>query len=309
MKCEEVIQNLPLLEYGELSFDQEEAIHQHLDQCKSCTVEFARLQALQRALDSAEVIPQPTLLMDCRQRLRTGLAALREAAPARRSGMIGWFRDLMDGGLHLGFSAKPLGAVALVAMGFFGAHIVPSNLGGMRLLQGVSEPIASRVRYVEPNSGGQVQIVVEEVSQRTLSGATQDEKIRHLLMAAAREATDPGLRVESVDLLKSSCSSREVRRALIAALQHDPNPGVRLKALDGLRNSAGEPETRKALAAVLLNDDNPGVRTQAIDLLTQKKEPSMAGVLQEVMRKEDNDYVRLRCQKALHEMKASIDTF
>jgi HEAT repeat protein len=162
---------------------------------------------------------------------------------------------------------------------------------------------------VEPNSSGQVQIVVEEVSQKTLSGATQDEKIRRLLLAAAKDASDPGLRVESVDLLKSSSGSVEVRRALIFALQHDSNPGVRLKALEGLRASAGDAETRKALSAVLLNDDNPGVRTQAIDMLVQKKEAGMVGLLQEIMEREDNEYVRLRCQKALHEMKASIDTF
>ena len=309
MKCEDVIKNLPLLEYGELPFDDEEAVHQHLESCSSCTEEFVRVRAVQHALDAVESIPEASLLVDCRRRLRTQLTELQEGSPARRAGIFGWFKDLASGGLHIGFSAKPLGAVALVAMGFFGAHLVPANLGGMRLLQSVSEPVLSHVRYVEPNSSGQVQIVVEEVSQRTLSGATQDERIRQLLMTAAREATDPGLRVESVDLLKGSCSSSEVRRALIAALQHDPNPGVRLKALEGLRNSTGDAETRQALASVLLNDDNPGVRTQAIDLLIQRKESSLAGVFQEVMRKEDNDYVRLRCQKALHEMKASVDTF
>ena len=42
---------------------------------------------------------------------------------------------------------------------------------------------------------------------------------------------------------------------------------------------------------------------------TQKKEAAMVGVLQELMRKEDNSYVRLKCQKALHEMNASVETF
>ena len=35
----------------------------------------------------------------------------------------------------------------------------------------------------------------------------------------------------------------------------------------------------------------------------------MVGVLQELMRKEENGYVRMRCQKALRDMKASVDTF
>jgi HEAT repeat protein len=113
-----------------------------------------------------------------------------------------------------------------------------------------------------------------------------------------------------MDLLKTQCESAEVRRALLAALQHDSNPGVRLKAIEALRQSpAHDAETRRVLAKVLLQDQNPGVRTQAIDLLTQKREPAIVGVLQEVMTREDNNYVRLKCQRALSEMNASMETF
>jgi hypothetical protein len=35
----------------------------------------------------------------------------------------------------------------------------------------------------------------------------------------------------------------------------------------------------------------------------------MVGALQELMMKEDNDYIRMRCQKALHEMNASVETY
>jgi hypothetical protein len=63
------------------------------------------------------------------------------------------------------------------------------------------------------------------------------------------------------------------------------------------------------LAQVLLTDENPGIRTQAIDLLTQRREPAMVGVLQELMAREDNNYVRLKCQRALSEMNASVETF
>jgi HEAT repeat protein len=60
---------------------------------------------------------------------------------------------------------------------------------------------------------------------------------------------------------------------------------------------------------VLLTDSNPGVRTQAVDLLTQSREPSLAAVLQELLTHEENNYVRLKCQKALNEMNASVETF
>jgi hypothetical protein len=35
----------------------------------------------------------------------------------------------------------------------------------------------------------------------------------------------------------------------------------------------------------------------------------VVGVLQESMRREDNDYIRLRTQRVLREMNASVDTF
>jgi hypothetical protein len=300
MNCDFAERQFSLMLYGELSFDEEELMQQHLDGCPACCDGLARVKALHRTIDTHEVEVDGALLADCRRTLRVSVAAI---GPPRKNS---WFD-----GLTWGAFLKPLGAFGLITLGFFGARVTtigerPQSISTMQS----SVPVASRVRYLEPGtSSGQVQIVVEETSQRTFSGETASEPIRRLLLAAARDSSDAGLRVESMDILRASAGSAEVRRALIYALQHDPNAGVRLKALDGLKASASDPETRHALSQVLLADDNPGVRTQAIDLLTQKKETAMVGVLQELMRKEDNSYVRLKCQKALHEMNASVETF
>jgi HEAT repeat protein len=306
MNCEQTIKLLPLMQYGELSFDEEEHVQQHLDTCDGCRRELTKLRALHEALDNHEPDVEALLLARCRRQLRTTVQNIEHVAPARRRGFLSFLPDFRSA-----FSPawlKPVGALALLTAGFFSGRYIPTTDQPIRTLR-APENVVSRVRYVEPNASGQVRIVVEETSQRTLSGDPDDESIRRLLLAAAREASDPGLRVESVDLLRSQAGSVDVRRALVYALQHDPNPGVRFKALEGLRGFAQDPETRKTLAEVLLNDDNPGVRTQAIDLLIQKKEPSMVGVLQELVTKEDNNYVRMRCQKALHEMNASVETF
>jgi HEAT repeat protein len=174
---------------------------------------------------------------------------------------------------------------------------------------GDNPPVASRVRFVEPGNSGQVQIVLEETRQRVLSGGVEDDTIRTLLLRAARESSDPGVRVETMDLLKAQPQAADVKRALLHALRTDTNAGVRLKALEALRPSAEDSETRQALAEVLLKDENPGVRTQAIDLLTSKREPELVGVLQEIMTRENNNYVRMKCQRALSEMNASVETF
>jgi hypothetical protein len=66
---------------------------------------------------------------------------------------------------------------------------------------------------------------------------------------------------------------------------------------------------RKTLANVLLKDDNPGVRVQAIDLLTAHHDDSIVGVLQDVIQKEDDGYIRTRARDLLQTMKASVGTY
>ena len=129
------------------------------------------------------------------------------------------------------------------------------------------------------------------------------------MISASREQSDPGLRAESVELLKSSSSSNDVRAALLQALQHDNNSGVRLKALEGLRPYAVQPEVRNALKNALLSDDTPAIRTQAIDLLTASRHTDLIGALQQLMEKEQDNYIRLRIMKSLREMNASTGTF
>jgi hypothetical protein len=306
MKCEEAAKALPLLFYGDLSFEAEDELESHLEHCLSCREEMDRQRAIAWAVDAAEVEPSSEMLQKSRQQLRASLAQ----AHASHSSVWDRLRDMVSirlGPVHGAF--QPVGALALVLMGFFGARLVPPGASGRFDSAGLADPIASRVKYVEQEGRGKVQIVLEETRQKTLRGKLEDQSIQRLLLAAAKDPADPGLRVESVDLLGANPESSAVRNALLYALQHDANSGVRLKALEGLKASASSPEVRQTLSQVLLTDKNPGVRTQVIDLLIQQKEHRMVGVLQQLMRTEDNSYVRLRCQRALHDMNASVETY
>ena len=307
MKCDEARERLPLFLYGELSFEEEERLETHIDECVECREALASEKALFRSLDAAEAVPSQKLLESCRAELTRRIA---QAGPDRSS----FWDKLREGfSIHFHFTPgwmQPVGAVAMLALGFVAARMTPgSMLGSFRAASVMPEPVTSRVRYVEPVASGRIQIVVDETRQRVLSGRLEDQSIQRLLLTAAKDPSDAGLRVESVDLLKNRPQSAEIRTALLYALQRDPNAGVRLKALDGLKEFASDPETRKALTQVLLKDDNPGVRTQVIDLLIQHRTDAMVGVLQELMGKEDNDYIRMRCQKVLNEMNASVESY
>jgi len=312
MTCEETRKNLPLFLYGEMSFDEEERMEVHIDECDGCRAALEREKAMFAALDEAEVTPTARALEDARAELHRRLG--RDLHPAISQAPGFWDKIREGFTIHFHFApglAQVAGAVAMLALGFFTARFTPNRLGGSLGQAGLVDPMAtSHVRYVEPTSTGRVRIVVDETRQRELSGSLTDDAIQRLLLTAAKDPSDAGLRVESVDLLKNNSQSAEIRKALVYALEHDSNAGVRLKALDGLKQFAADPDTRSALTKVLLKDDNPGVRTQVIDLLVQQRHnDAMVGVLQELMQKEDNNYIRLRCQKILQEMNASVEMY
>jgi hypothetical protein len=301
MNCDEIIRQIPLYCYGEVSSDMEERIESHLAECPVCTAELTRHRAFLDVLNEREDVTEAALLASCRASLRSELAS--QASPTHRTNWTSILRSLAQ--FHIPFRV-PVGAIALVALGFFGAKYTPERFGGMR--SGLAEPMFSSVRSVEDQSG-KVHIAVDEVRRHVVTGSLQDPHIQELLVAAVREEANPGVRVESIGMLRNSTDSEEVRNALLDALNHDPNPGVRLKAIEGLKSWAGNAAVRRTLANVLLKDDNPGVRVQAIDLLTTHHDDSIVGVLQDVVQKEDNSYVRTRSIKLLEEMKASVGTY
>ena len=315
MTCEEARKNLPLFLYGELSFDEEELVEVHIDECAACREALAREKAMFAALDRVELVPSPEALAESRAELRRRLA-LAKAPAAHRciepGDRASGTRSAKD--LRFTFTLRPAwrrwpARPRCWCWDFLTARVAPNSFLGNWRSAGMVDPATSRVRYVEPVSPGRVQIVLDETRQRVLSGSVDDEAIQRLLLTAAKDPSDAGLRVESVDLLKNNSQSAEIRKALVYSLEHDPNAGVRLKALDGLKQFAEDPDTRQALTQVLLKDDNPGVRTQVIDLLVQRHTDAMVGVLQELMEKEDNGYIRMRCQKVLQEMNASAEMY
>jgi anti-sigma factor RsiW len=295
MTCDSVGRLIPLYFYGELMPEEEDRLEEHLHACAGCTREKERQRALAAALDRRQTELPPMLLDACRADL---LAAIQGGAPRHEKPAKGPWTLFLEA-LTATFSGfqryrTPVGAVALVALGFFAARFTGAGLPAPSLSP--AGEVFSTVRSVEPDSSGRVQIAFDETRRRVVSGLTGDRDIQRLLLAAARE-DNPAVRVESVGLLTSRADSDEVRDALLNAVARDSNAGVRLKALDGLKPLVGDPRVRKTLAQVLLTDDNPAVRMQVVDLLVLQRDDSMVGVLQNLVQKEDNNYVRLKCER------------
>jgi len=263
------------------------------------------------------------LLEDCRSDLMAavrGGASRRSEAPPKGAWRL--FLDAVAAswnGVVFGAAPaaairwrQPVGAVALLALGFFAARLIhtapPAEPYGLASLASAGDDVYSTVRAVQPDSTGGVSISLDETRRRVVKGSMNDSNIQRLLLAAAHE-DNPAVRVESVDLLRSQSGSTEVRDALLNVLAQDTNAGVRLKALDGLRPLAGDSEVRQTLRRVLATDDNVAVRMLSIDLLVAHRDDNMVGMMQGLVQKENNHSVRLKLEKALRDMNASPGTF
>jgi hypothetical protein len=310
--CEAIRPQLPMLMYGELSFDQEETVESHLETCAECRAALRRERELLAAFDQVAVEPSPTLLRQSREEL---FARLKSEPPPRPVPRSWWDRMTDPLAAPMGF-LKPAGAAALIAIGFLGARLAPT-VGPLRVSEAGVIPQTAHVRGVETGPDGQVRILLDETHSRMVSGTIGDESIRSLLFSATRDPNDPGLRARTVAILSAHAGpglANEVRNTLIFTVLNDQNDSVRLKAMEGLRSFALEPDVRGALADVLLADANPAMRSQAIDLLmmgsAQMMDRHIIGVLQELMTRRDIDtYVRQRSQKALELVNASAEVF
>jgi hypothetical protein len=319
MTCDSVLKLVALYSYGELTPDEEDRVEQHLHECTACAKEMTRQRRLAAALDSRKAEVPAFLLDECRADL---MAAVEGGAPRvlrpDRTPKGPWTLFLEAVGATFGGMARlrqPAGALALIAVGFLAARFTgmgtPATPGAPAATQAGFTPtddVFATVRSVQPDSTGHVKIAYDETRRREVIGKMDDQAILRLMLAAAHE-DNAAVRVESVELLKNRAASSEVRDALLNVVAHDANPGVRLKALDGLKGLADDPQVRKTLSAVLLTDDNPAVRLQVVDLLVAHHDDAVVGVLQGMVQKEDNNSVRMKVEKALKEMNASVGVF
>ncbi|MGD0498457.1 MAG: HEAT repeat domain-containing protein [Bryobacteraceae bacterium] len=309
MSCDLVAKLIPLYYYGELPPEEAERLEEHLRACAGCARELERQRGLAAALDLRQREVPPGLLEECRADL---MASVRNVAHgvARQPAKGRWTRFLeavsaARGGF--GRLRQPVGALALVAVGFFAARYTAKGPGAPLAPASPAETYAT-VRSVQPDNAGGVRIAYDQTQRREIAGPVDNQGILNLLLAASR-GDNPAVRMESVDLLKGRAESSGVLDALLNAFTHDPNAAVRLKALEGLGPLSGDPRVRQTMAGALESDDNPVVRMQVVDTLVAHPDNSMVGMFQGLVQRDTDGSVRQKYEKALKDRNASIGTF
>jgi anti-sigma factor RsiW len=308
MKCEWVRQNITLHVYGELADDARHELEQHVARCADCAAELKAEQAFHGLLSQDRAAdPSPNLLAASRMRLQEALETAKQGGLLHRLAFdpANWLRQVR-------FS--PALASAILILGFaggvgttyklYGTHATAS-VADQRTQQPVSDAsIAGISSIVQVPGSDQISIKYNTLATQQAQGSLNDQQIQQLLLYAARNNYNSGLRVDSVDLLAQNPGDMKVREALIYTLQNDTNPGVRLKSLDALGNYVKtDTNVRDAVLRALVNDTNSGVRIGALRLLEPvKADGSVRGVLIALAAKDQNQYIKSQARTLLAQL-------
>ena len=299
MNCEWVRQNVTLYVYDELADDARHELEQHLNRCSNCSAELAGMREFKQnmaALPQLEVTPN--LLASARMDLQEALEGVEQAS--------GWRKFLFDPTVWLRqMKFSPALAAVLLIVGFVGGigtmyQIRPDRTQTDRP-QPTTEASISGIKTISQAPNGEVQIQYDRTLPGSAQGSINDQKIQQLLLLAARDNVNSGVRMDSIDLLKKNQNDQQVRETLIFALRYDTNPGVRLKALEGVAGLvSSDIRVRNAVLEALLNDNNPGVRTGALHALEPvKSDTSVRAALEQLAKDDPNPFIRSESRRVL----------
>jgi HEAT repeats/Putative zinc-finger len=306
MKCEWVKENILLYVYNELPDDARYELEQHLARCMDCTTELKTTRKFHAMLSELPVEePSPNLLAASRMRLQEGLETAQQGRFWHRLifDPVAWLRQIRF---------APALAAAIFIVGFAGGIGTTYKLlggGAASIASGpASAPAESSITGIQsitqdPGSN-HISIKYNTVSTQEAQGSLNDQRIQQLLLFAARNNYNSGVRMDSVDLLTQEPNNTHVREALIYALRYDSNPGVRLKALDGLGPYVkSDARVRDAILEDLEQDSNPGARAEALHLLEPvRADSSVRAVLEKLARSDQNPYIRSQARTMLAQL-------
>ncbi len=300
MKCEWVQENILLYVYNELADDARYELEQHVARCADCAAELKASRKFNAVISQFPVEEPPAnLLAASRMRLQEALET------AEQGGF--WQRLTFDPGAWMRqVRFSPTLAAVIFIVGFAGgigaAYKIVGGSGHPSpiALTSPNQPVEASISGIssvtqEPGSN-QISIKYQTVSTQEAQGSLNDQRIQQLLLFAARNNYNSGVRMDSVDLLTQKPDDTHVREVLMYGLRYDANPGVRLKALGALgpyvKNDvrvrdavleslqalhllepvSADSSVRVVLQKLAQNDQSPYIRSQARLVLAQLPE-------------------------------------
>jgi hypothetical protein len=346
VQCTEFEELAMLYAAGELGDEERAAADAHAQECAACAAKLASELAWRDAWAAKEPASDKLdrsglLLAQCRSELSESLddeAAGAAGGGAKNSSRSWWSRAWSTAGwaaafrhalaFHPGWSTAVLliaGALGgTVGRTWYRATSLP--LPGKPVMTVSAAPRLSEqeletmgvagIRWEPQNGATPAQVELQLRSERpvTVQGSADDSEIRRVLtyVLGHGQRFDPGVRLDSLEILGTHVADPQVRAALCEAAVRDSDPAVRLKALEVLRGLGGDSSVQQAMLGALAEDDNSGVRIEAVNALLASLggedfgnahgaapngallDPQSLGILRDRAHNDPNSYVRLQ---------------
>lgn len=305
MECRE----LTALAMDGLLGESEESLRRevagHLETCRTCREEVARIEQAWASLGEDPDVPvtpefrRRSLELLEEEMLRERIRTFRP--PAR------WPRLMLQAAAMLlaaagGYLAARAGA---------GASRPLATVAAERLPEFDPNATLSNVSYRPADAQGKIGVSFDVTSRHAVVARPEDTEMARLLAyLVSRNTQTSGEKSRAIELVSShygagvAPASPDIVRALTGTLRRDQNPGVRKKAVDALAGFAMTPEIRSALLDALQTDRNPAVRLTAIEALAAAAKASPDPKTIESLREKafdpsENGFVRAKAASAL----------
>jgi hypothetical protein len=301
-------EKLQMYFFDELPPKEKSEVEKHLQNCNDCRKDLQEMQRLRVFLSMKKKEVPDTLLTEARQELRVRLRQekRKQTFTTRIKEFFAPFSSFRP--------AYVMGVIAVFASGILIGSILFRSGAGPELQvsnEGSENVRISNVKFIDSDaSDGEVEFSFNAVKPVRVKGNINDEKIKSVLMSAMLNEENPGIRLNTVNLINESRSSQidpEVKTAVIAVAKYDDNPGVRKEAFTFMKKLPFDEDIKSAYLYVLMNDSVSGLRIEAINGLfeaSQKGElftKEELSIFKEKMQEDENSYIRLRAQTVLKE--------
>jgi hypothetical protein len=301
MNCDWTKENIVLFIYGELADDARFELEQHLRHCVGCRRE---LDAALEFKEDMAVLPvkdvSPSFLAANRMQLQESLEHAEQSRNIFSSFVFDaakWFHQI---------KLAPALTAALLMIGFAGGVITAYQMRpgapAVSRPEAYTTPDAATIAGVDSittdANSNQVSIKYNTLQPQVMNGSADDPRIRQLLLLGTR---NPAIALDSINVLTRRSEDNAVREVLVYALRYDKNVGVRLKSLEALKSYVKDDQkVRDAVVEALVNDNNAGVRQEAIALLDPvKADTSVRSVLTVLSKSDPNKYIREESKRYL----------
>jgi anti-sigma factor RsiW len=343
VRCEAIEELAILHACDELEPSATAALETHTAVCPACAAVVSREASLDREIASlnqpADSLDRSGLLL---AQCRSAFAETLDDQQAKSNPVgwrpvfspLAWWNVLRDTLVY----HPAMSMAALVVVGFLAGvvgqrtRIAPPNPPSPRPVvtasiaapkfteQQMRSAASANVAWVTPSGSQTPNVQVQFMSQEPMNivGPPDDADVLRALtfVLGNDQRFEPGVRMDSLEVLHTRCADSEVLRAVCTAARLDRNPRVRIKALDTLQEVDQNPMVRETVIEALQNDENAAVRAEAIHLLINvlraeatsgAVDPKIVSVLRERLRNDPDNYIRMQSAAVLRQLNTGME--